>query len=89
MDNKYEKASKESADRTDLKYAQQISELLEIDPKKLAKYFPEQTDKDKLVELIKIVNNSTDQNEKIAQIQENISNYAETVISIVKYIKGV
>lgn len=86
MSNKYEEASKKSAERTNLKHAQKITEMTSFDTQKLDKFFPTQVDKEKLVKLIQIVNSSTTENEKISEIQKNISEFADTVIKLTKYI---
>lgn len=84
--SRHEEASKKSAERTNLKHVQKTTELTSFDTQKLDKFFPTQVDKEKLVKLIRIVDSSTTENEKISEIQKNISEFADIVIKLTKYI---
>ncbi|MEK7449981.1 MAG: hypothetical protein AAB019_10940 [Planctomycetota bacterium] len=88
MITKYEKASKKSARRTDLKHRKKIGALTGLNRPKLNKFFPAPADRQKLARLIKIVGGATSENKKMSTIKTNISDLAGTVLALVKYIKS-
>ena len=77
--------SQEAAD-TNAAFAAEIARLTSLSSKDVEKFFPTKTDKERLVELLTIVNSSAARNEKAAKVRSNISNLAETVVRLVEAV---
>lgn len=86
MANPYEEAAKRAADLTDEKYASEISSLCRLKDEEINSLFPGKADKDKLLKLLKIVNDATNENQKVAVLTQNIGNLAGTVVKVVKFL---
>jgi len=72
----------EAADETDAQLASQISSLTRMMDEEIQRLFPNTTDKKKLVKLIQIVNQSTDENQRTARLIDNIQELAGTAIKL-------
>lgn len=86
MSNPYEETARRAANATNEKYSSEISSLCRLKDEEINQLFPERADKDRLLELLKVVNATTDENEKVAKLKENIENLAGTVIKLLKIL---
>jgi hypothetical protein len=84
--NKYTAAAKKAQVQTDEEYAGIISSLTKIPDNDLEKFFPERADKDKLKELLTIVNSGTSHNEKITKLKENGEKLGILAIKLLKLL---
>ncbi len=84
--NKYTAAAKKAQVQTDEEYAGIISSLTKIPDNDLEKFFPERADKDKLKELLTIVNSGTSYNEKITKLKENGEKLGILAIKLLKLL---
>jgi hypothetical protein len=82
--NPYEKAAREAAKATDEKYSSILSSLCRLKDDEISHLFPDREDKDKLLELIQIVNDATNENQKIVKLKENIDSFGKIIIRIFK-----
>ena len=84
--NKYTAAARRAQTRTNEEYVGVISSLTRLKDDDVEKLFPEKSDKDKLMELLAIVNSETSQNEKIAQLKENGEKFGAVLIKVLKLL---
>jgi len=85
-ENKYTAAAKKAQAQTDEEYAGILSSLTNIPDNDLEKLFPKRADKDKLKELLSIVNSGTSQNEKITKLKENGEKLGVLAIKLLKLL---
>jgi hypothetical protein len=83
---KYAAAAKKAREATEAEYASLISSITSLNDAEIKKLFPERADKDKLVELLNIVNEATDDNDAINKLTKNIGTLAGTVVKLVKFV---
>lgn len=86
MTNPYDDIAKRVADLTDEKYTSEISSLCRLKDGEINSLFPGKADKDKLFQLLKIVNDATNENQKVAVLTQNIGNLAGAVVKVVKLL---
>ena len=84
--NKYSAAAKRAQMQTDEEYAGAISRLTRLKDEDVEKLFPEKSEKDKLMELLAIVNSKTSQNEKVAKLKENGEKFGGILIKVLKLL---
>ena len=72
----------QAADETDLQLESKISSLTHMKDEDINVLFPEQADKEKLVQLMKIVNEATSENEKKLRLINNIEALAGTTVKL-------
>lgn len=84
--NKYSEAARKAQIQTDEDYAGVISSLIRLTNDDVEKLFPEKPDKDKLMELLAIVNSGTNQNEKIVKLKENGEKFGVIMIKLLKLL---
>lgn len=84
--NKYTAAAKKAQAQTDEEYASIISSLTNIPENDLEKLCPERADKDKLKELLSIVNSGTSHNEKITRLKDNGEKLGVLAIKLLKLL---
>ena len=75
-----------TAQRTNEQLASEISSLTHLTDVQINSITPEKADKEKLLQLLEIVNAATDENDKIAQLTANIQRLAGTVIKVLKVL---
>ena len=80
MSNRFKKGSKEAAKRADIITAKELQKLNAPTWDEVKKILPEPQDQKDLDELIKIVKQDTDHNEKVASLTQNIGSVANIVI---------
>ena len=81
--NPYEEAAKKAVELTNREFASEISSLSRLKDEEINRLFPKKEDKQKLLELLRIVNASTSNNQKITKLKQNIGDVAEVVIKLV------
>ena len=86
MPNPYREAANRAGKKTDEKYASEISSLTRLTDEEIKKVFPTRPDKDRLMELLAIVTDSTNENQKINELKKNIEDLAPTVIKFIKLL---
>ena len=74
---------KETAQRTNAELASEISSLATLKDSQINRLFPTKPDKEKLLELLEIVNAATTENQKITRLKKNIESLAGTVVKLV------
>lgn len=84
--NKYTAAARRAKTQTDEEYADAISRLTRLKDEDVEKFFPEKSDKVKLMELLAIVNSKTSQNEKVAKLKENGEKFGGILIKVLKLL---
>ena len=77
-----EKEINAGADETDIELESKISSLTHMNDEDINALFPELADKEKLVQLMKIVNQSASENEKKVRLVNNIEDLAGTVVKL-------
>jgi hypothetical protein len=65
-------------------FGDQLSSYTSLTSEEIESLFPEKSDRDELVELLKIVSSSADENAKKAELTEKISKIGGAVIKIGK-----
>lgn len=84
--NKYAAATKKAQMQTDEEYVGIISRLTRLNDDDIEKLFPEKSDKDKLMELLTIVNASKSQNEKITKLKDNGEKFGVVILKLLKFL---
>ena len=72
----------EEAEKTDEELASKISSLTKMTDEEVKELFPNQADAKKLVELMKIVKSSEDQNTKINKISSNAKEFSGVILTL-------
>lgn len=83
-ENKYAAAAREAKQLTDDKYKNAISSLTRLTDEEIDKFFPERTDKDKLLELMDLVNQETSDNDKIVKLKDNAEKFGAIAFKLLK-----
>ncbi|MCY3700982.1 MAG: hypothetical protein OXH46_15290 [Gemmatimonadetes bacterium] len=78
----WSKIAAEAAQETDRQLAGDISSLTTMTDREIEELFPTHDDKQRLAELMEIVNGAGSRNEKITRIVDNIEDLAGTVLTI-------
>jgi len=78
----WSKIAAEAAEETDRQLAGDISSLTTMTDREIEELFPTHDDKQRLAELMEIVNGAGSRNEKITRIVDNIEDLAGTVLTI-------
>lgn len=76
----------EVANKTNEDLASEISSLTHLKDNEINKLAPAKQDKEKLLQLLEIVNSATSENEKAVKLKENIESLAVTAIKLVKVL---
>lgn len=84
--NKYAEAAKKAQQQTDEEYQKIISGLTRLTNDEIEKLFPERADKQKLLELMALVNEGTDDNQKIIKLKENTEKFGAIAIKLLKLL---
>ena len=74
---------RKTAEKTNAQLASEISSLTVLTDSQIVGLFPAKADKERLLELLEIVNAATTENQKIAQLKKNIESLAGTVVKLV------
>lgn len=80
--DKIESEINDAADATDLALESKISSLTRMNEDEINSLFPEQADKEKLIKLMKIVKQSSDENETKVRLVNNIEELAGTAVKL-------
>ncbi|MCY3599274.1 MAG: hypothetical protein OXN85_04790 [Gemmatimonadetes bacterium] len=78
----WSKIAAEAAEETDRQLAGDISSLTTMTDREIEELFPTHDDKQRLAELMEIVNGAGSRNEKVTRIVDNIEDLAGTVLTI-------
>ncbi|MDE2663353.1 MAG: hypothetical protein OXI39_10180 [Gemmatimonadota bacterium] len=78
----WSKIAAEAAQETDRQLAGDISSLTTMTDREIEELFPTHDDKQRLAELMEIVNGAGSRNRKINRIVDNIEDLAGTVLTI-------
>lgn len=84
--NKYAAAAEQARKETDEKYRQVIATLTRLSEEDVERLFPTRTDKDRLLELLDIVNQETDDNIKVARLKEDIESYGTIILKLISLL---
>lgn len=83
-DNPFAAAAKRAAEQTNAELGGELSKLTRLTDKELERLFPEHADKERLAQLLEIVNSATSENEKALRLKKNIDGLAAVAIRLVK-----
>lgn len=72
----------QASDETDAQLVSNISSLTNMKDKDVQALFPEKADKENLIQLMKIVNQATSENEKKVRLVNNIEQLAGTTVKL-------
>lgn len=86
LENKYAAAARKAQEQTDEKYKNVISSLTRLTDEEIEKFFPERRDKDKLLELMDLVNQETSENEKITKLKDNAEKFGAIALKLIKLL---
>jgi len=73
----------EAAEDTDEELATEMSSITKLTNEEIKELFPKPSDTQKLFELIRLVNEDTEKNEKINKLVANSEKFADIVITLV------
>jgi hypothetical protein len=83
---KYKDATERAAQLTNEQLTIQISSLTKLKKEEIETLFPDLADKEKLDQLISIVQDSTSENEQVSKLKDNIENLAGTAVKLLRYL---
>lgn len=72
----------QASDETDAQLVSNISSLTHMKDEDVQALFPEKADKENLIQLMKIVNQATSENEKKVRLVNNIEQLAGTTVKL-------
>jgi len=81
---RFDEIAEKSAQKTDAQLASEISGLTRLTDIEISKLFPQKVDKERLMKLLEIVKESTDENDQINKLTGNIKELAGTAIKLIK-----
>lgn len=81
---RFDEIAEKSAQKTDAQLASEISGLTRLTDIEISKLFPQKVDKERLVKLLEIVKESTDENDQINKLTGSIKELAGTAIKLIK-----
>lgn len=84
--NKYEVAARRAKQQTDEEYQTIISGITRLKEDEIEELFPEKADKEKLLELLALVNSGTSDNQKILKLKENSEKFGAIAIKLLKLL---
>lgn len=76
----------ESAAKTDEELASDIASVTTLKDSDVASLFPQRQDKINLLKLLDIVNAATSDNQKVAELTNNVSSLAAVSIKLIKFL---
>ena len=82
MPNRFSKIAKQSATKTNKQLADELTSVLPITTQEMSKFLPSKGDKEKLAELMAIVDSATDHNKKVAKLLKNIDRLADVTVKV-------
>lgn len=80
------KAAEQAGKETDEALASRISCVSRLTYEEITELFPQKADAAKLAELLAVVKSSTAHNQKVANLQANIVDYADVIVRLVARI---
>ena len=84
--NKYAAAARRAQQQTDEEYQAIISGITRLKEDEIEKLFPEKADKQKLLELLALVNSGTSDNQKILKLKENTEKFGVIALKLLKLL---
>ncbi|OKL42071.1 hypothetical protein [Pontibacter flavimaris] len=84
--NKYAAAARRAQQQTDEEYQAIISGITRLKEEEIEELFPEKADKEKLLELIALVNSGTNDNQKVLKLKENSEKFGSIAIKLLKLL---
>ncbi len=82
---KYSAAARKARETVAKEHASIISSITSLKDDEIKELFPKRADKERLLELLTIVNESTTENKAKVKLIENIEHVAGTVIKLIKF----
>ena len=84
--NKYAAAANRAQLQTDEEYRNVISSLTRLRDDELDEFFPERADKEKLLDLLEIVNSSSNTNQKVLELKENSEKFGAITFKLLRLL---
>ncbi len=80
----WEEIRKKARERTDREFASEASSLIHLTDEEIKEITPSPLDKEKLAELMSVVEDATKSNEEKAEAVRSISGLAEVAVSMIR-----
>lgn len=84
--NKYADAAKRAQLQTDAEYEEFMSKITTLSQEQIQRLFPDNADQEKLKELLRIVNSSTNTNQKILKLKENTEKFGSIIFKLLGHL---
>ncbi len=81
---RFDEIAEKSAQKTDAQLASEISGLTRLTDIEISKLFPQKVDKERLMKLLEIIKESTNENDQINKLTGSIKELAGTAIKLIK-----
>ena len=86
MPNPFKKKAREASEKTNEELIDEITKLTRLKKDDLNKLFPSRASKQKLLDLLDIVNDSTNANRNFVRLTSNIKALSGTIVKLVKFL---
>lgn len=86
MPNRFSEIAKDSANKTNAELRDELARVLPITSAEVQKYLPKKADKEKLAELMAIVDSSTAHNKKVKALLDSIDSLAGVVVRVLRAV---
>ncbi len=86
MPNRFTQIAEEAAELTRKELDGELAKITSLSEEKLARLLPNKSDKEKFAELMAIVNSSTNRNNKVAQLRNNIDRLGVVVVKLLELV---
>jgi hypothetical protein len=86
MTGRFKEQMDKDAQQVNEELIKQIRRFTTMSEERIAEIAPEPADKEKLAQLLGIVNSATDENNKIALIKKNFDTLAGTIVNALKIL---
>lgn len=87
-ENPFREAAREAADRTDAELSLELARLTRLTGAELDRLFPEPGDREKVAQLMAIVEDATEENEKVLRLQERMDELGGVVVRLLGTLSG-
>jgi hypothetical protein len=82
MPNRFERIAESAREKTNAELAEELAKLTPLTQDKLASLLPRKADKENMARLMAIVTASTNQNQKVAALRDNIDDLGGVVLKV-------
>jgi hypothetical protein len=86
MPNRFVELAAQSDELTKKEIDAELARITSFTEDKLSSMLPKKTDKENFAELMAIVNSSTNRNNKVAQVRQNINQFGEVIVKLLELV---